>query len=62
VAQQERNTATGQMNWQQQRKNLKAIDTLSDRHFSRERTREVKREQKAQDEFAARSKDDEQES
>ena len=57
VAQQERNTAPGQMNWQQQRKNLKAIDTLSDRHFSRENAREVKREQKAQDEFAARPKD-----
>ena len=57
VAQQERNTATGQMNWQQQRKNLKAIDTLSDRHFPRENTREVKREQKAQDEFAARPND-----
>jgi flagellar FliJ protein len=57
VAQQELNTATGQMNWQQQRKNLKAIDTLSDRHFSRENAREIKREQKAQDEFAARAKD-----
>ena len=57
VAQQELNTATGQMNWQQQRKNLKAIDTLSDRHFSRENAREIKRDQKAQDEFAARSKD-----
>ena len=40
-----------------QQQNLKAIDTLSDRHFSRENTREVKREQKAQDEFAARPKD-----
>ncbi|MFT3851038.1 MAG: flagellar export protein FliJ [Propionivibrio sp.] len=58
VAQQERNTASGQINWQQQRKNLKAFDTLSDRHFSRENARELKREQKAQDEFAARSKDD----
>lgn len=57
VAQQERNTASGQMNWRQQQKNLKAIDTLSDRHLSRENARELKRDQKAQDEFAARAKD-----
>lgn len=58
VAQQERNTASGQINWQQQRKNLKAIDTLSDRHISRENARELKRDQKAQDEFASRGKKD----
>ena len=58
VAQQERNTASGQINWQQQRKNLKAIDTLSDRHISRENARELKRDQKAQDEFASRGKED----
>lgn len=58
VAQQERNTASGQINWQQQRKNLKAIDTLSDRHLSRETARELKRDQKAQDEFASRKKGD----
>ena len=57
VAQQERNTANGQVNWQQQRKNLKAFDTLSDRHYTRENAREIKREQKAQDEFASRAKD-----
>ena len=58
VAQQERYTASGQMNWQHHRKNLKAFDTLSDRHVSRENARESKRDQKAQDEFAARTKGD----
>ena len=57
VAQQEQNTASGQMNWRQQQKNLKAFDTLSDRHVSRETVREIKRDQKAQDEFASRPKD-----
>ena len=59
VAQQAKNTAIGQGHWQQQRTKLKAFDTLSDRHFSNENTKEQKREQKAQDEFAARQNDDE---
>ena len=58
VAVQAKNTAAGQALWQQQRKKLKAIDTLSERHFSSEYALEQKREQKTQDEFAARRKDD----
>ena len=56
VVQQERETASGQQHWKEQRKKLKAIDTLSERHFSQESTLENKRIQKTQDEFAARSK------
>lgn len=56
VAVQARNTATGQQQWQQQRRKLKAFDTLSERHFARENSKELKREQKIQDEFAARPK------
>ena len=41
-----------------QRKKLKAFDTLSERHFANETAREMKKEQKVQDEFAARTKDD----
>ena len=58
VTTQTRNTAAGQSQWQQQRKKLKAFDTLSDRHFASENAREMKKEQKVQDEFAARAKDD----
>lgn len=58
VAQQARNTAAGQVHWQEQRTKLKAFDTLSDRHFATENARELKREQKVQDEFAARYKSD----
>ena len=54
VAQQARNTVAGQKNWQEQRKKLKAFDTLSERHFSAENAKEQKRDQKIQDEFAAR--------
>ena len=36
---------------------MKAFDTLSERHFASEMAREQKREQKLQDEFAARNKD-----
>ena len=54
LAQQARNTVAGQKNWQEQRKKLKAFDTLSDRHFSAENSKEQKRDQKTQDEFAAR--------
>src|ERR1035437_8008817 len=56
VAQQAQNTAAGQAHWQQQRTKLKAFDTLSDRHFANENAQELKREQKTQDEFAARFK------
>ncbi len=58
VATQIRNTAAGQVQWQQQKKKLQAFDTLSDRHFASENARELKKEQKVQDEFAARTKDD----
>ena len=56
VAQRARNTADGQVEWQAQRKKLKAFDTLSERHFASELARETKREQKLQDEFAARGR------
>ncbi|MDR0380321.1 MAG: flagellar export protein FliJ [Candidatus Accumulibacter sp.] len=56
VAQKERNTATGQLQWKEQRKKLKAFDTLSARHFASENARETKRDQKLQDEFAARKR------
>lgn len=58
VTQQAKNTAAGQALWQQQRKKLKAIDTLSERHYASENVQEQKREQKMQDEFAARRKED----
>lgn len=54
VATSKQNTVAGQAHWQAQNTKLKAIDTLSDRHFSSERYREGKVEQKLQDEFAAR--------
>jgi flagellar FliJ protein len=57
VATQVQNTAAGQLQWQKQRKKLKAFDTLSERHFNSENAREMKREQKLQDEFAARPKE-----
>lgn len=56
VALQARSTAEGQTQWQQQRTKLKAFDTLSERHYAHESTLEQRREQKTQDEFAARSK------
>ena len=58
VAQQVQRTASGQQNWQQQRMKLKAFDTLSERHYASENAREIKRDQKTQDEFAARNKKD----
>ncbi|MGE5384944.1 MAG: flagellar export protein FliJ [Betaproteobacteria bacterium] len=61
VAQHERSTVDGQSHWREQNKRLKAIDTLSDRHFSAERHREGKLDQKQQDEFAARSRKEAQE-
>ena len=58
VDQQVQRTESGKSHWQQQRMKLKAFDTLSDRHFASETARELKRDQKAQDEFAARRKED----
>jgi flagellar FliJ protein len=57
VATQIRNTAAGQVQWQKQRRKLKAFDTLSIRHFTSENARELKRDQKLQDEFAARPRE-----
>lgn len=57
VRQHELDTTTGQQQWQQQRKKLKAFDTLSERHFAKEEAIENRREQKIQDEFATRFKD-----
>ena len=56
VARQQQETVAGQQQWQEQRKKLKAIDTLSARHFSNEHALESKRIQKTQDEFAARGR------
>jgi len=50
----ERSTKAGQDHWQAQNKQLKAIDTLSQRHDARERYRENKQDQKLQDEFSSR--------
>lgn len=50
----ERSTKAGQEEWKAQNKQLKAIDTLSQRHDARERLRENKIEQKLQDEFTTR--------
>lgn len=58
VATQARHTVAGQLQWQQQRKKLKAFDTLSERHHATENAREIKREQKMQDEFAIRPRGD----
>ena len=58
VAAQVQHTADGQSHWHQQRKKLKAFDLLSERHFASEETLRFRREQKTQDEFAARSNAD----
>lgn len=50
----EQSTKAGQDHWHTQNKQLKAIDTLSQRHEARERYQENKLDQKLQDEFAAR--------
>jgi flagellar FliJ protein len=50
----ERSTQAGKEHWQAQNKQLKAIDTLSQRHEARERYRENRQEQKLQDEFTTR--------
>ncbi len=58
VAQHERHTAAGQRHWQEQRKKLKAFDTLADRHSASEAYKEEKRDQKVQDELAVRRRDE----
>ncbi len=50
----EQSTKAGQEHWRSQNKQLKAIDTLSQRHDARERYQENKLDQKLQDEFSAR--------
>jgi flagellar FliJ protein len=60
VRQQQTNTAAGQADWQQQRARLQAFDALFERHRVNEAKLELRQEQKAQDEFAARRQDDEQ--
>lgn len=50
----EQNTKAGQDHWQAQNKQLKALDTLSQRHDARERYRENRQDQKLQDEFSSR--------
>ena len=57
LTQQKQRTAAGQAQWQQQQKKLKAFNTLSERHYANENALESKREQKTQDEVAARGKD-----
>ena len=57
VRQQARNTAAGQAHWQQ-RKKLKTFDMLSERHYAKEEIRQLRQEQKNQDEIAARLKND----
>lgn len=60
VNQQATHTAAGQEEWQRQRSRFKAFDALSERHRASEALRQGRRDQQTQDEFAARSKDDEQ--
>ena len=59
VGLQERHTAVGQAQWQQQRSRLKAFGALSERHQASELALEQRREQKTQDEFASRHTDEE---
>ncbi len=54
VRQSESNTSHGQQHWKEQHTRLKAIDTLSIRHDTKERLREGKMEQKLLDEFSSR--------
>lgn len=60
VLQSRNKTTAGQLHWQAQRVRLKAIDTLSVRHYKAEDAKENRREQKQVDEFATRKhlKDD----
>ncbi len=56
VNKQAQHTADGQTHWQEQRKKLKAMDTLSARHRASVDAQEQRRQQKAQDEFATRAR------
>lgn len=47
-------TAQGQQQWIDENRQMKALDTLSQRHFQREAAKENKAEQRMLDEFAAR--------
>ncbi|MCM8596256.1 flagellar export protein FliJ [Accumulibacter sp.] len=50
-------TAEGQAAWQEQRVRLQAFATLAQRHQAAEARSDLRREQKTQDEFAARHHD-----
>ena len=52
--QSKQNTEAGKMHWQQQNRQLKALNTLSNRHEQKEQQLENKRDQKIQDEFSNR--------
>lgn len=54
VLQSKQRTAAGQREWVDKRGRVKAFDTLSQRHHSREQSVENRQEQKAQDEHATR--------
>jgi flagellar FliJ protein len=54
VVQSKQRTADGQREWVAKHGRVKAFDTLSQRHHSREQGFENRKEQKAQDEHAAR--------
>lgn len=54
----EQRTADGQQHWINENRQMKALDTLSQRHQVREQQVENKREQKLLDEFAARKHHD----
>ena len=54
VAQSRQRTEDGQREWVAKRGRVKAFDTLSQRHRSREQSDENRKEQKTQDEQAAR--------
>lgn len=54
VGAQERHTAAGRTHWQQQRVKLHAFDSLSQKHHADEVVREIKLEQKLQDEASSR--------
>ena len=55
AAQAKQRTVAGQRAWLDQRSQVKAFDTLSQRHHSREQFIENRKEQKVQDEHAARN-------
>lgn len=54
VAKCQRHWEGGRREWLERQRQLKAYDTLSERHTSSEIKREAKKEQKEQDEFAGR--------